>query len=81
MSERGYWDDYIRAYEGMLSNTSTEWAPWYVIPADKKWFSRTAIGDIIVRTLEKINPQIPEVSEEDRAKLMETKRRLESGEV
>lgn len=81
MSERGYWDDYIRAYEDMLSSTSTEWAPWYVIPADKKWFSRTAIGDIIVRTLEKINPQIPEVSEEDRAKLMETKRLLESGEV
>lgn len=77
MSERGYWDDYIKAYEDMLSYTSTEWAPWYIIPADKKWFSRTAIGDIVVRTLEKINPQIPEVSEADRAKLMEIKKTLE----
>lgn len=77
MSERGYWNDYNKAYEDMLSNTSTEWAPWYVIPADRKWFSRTAIGDIVVRTLEKMNPQIPEVSDEDRAHLLEIKEKLE----
>jgi PPK2 family polyphosphate:nucleotide phosphotransferase len=81
MTERGYWDEYVKANEDMLSNTSTEWAPWYIIPADKKWFSRTAIGDIVTRTLEKINPQIPEVSEEARLKLQEIKRKLESGEV
>lgn len=77
MSERGYWDEYIKAYEDMLSNTSTDWAPWYVIPADRKWFSRTAIGDIVVRTLEKMNPQIPEVSDEDKAHLQEIKEKLE----
>lgn len=77
MSERGYWDEYVKANEEMLSNTSTEWAPWYIIPADKKWFSRTAIGDIVRRTLEKINPQIPEVSEEDRAHLLEIKEKLD----
>lgn len=77
MSERGYWDEYITAYEEMLSNTSTEWAPWYIIPADKKWFSRTAIGDIVVRILEKIDPKIPEVSEEERQKLKEIKQELE----
>ena len=77
ISEREHWDEYIKAYEEMLSNTSTGWAPWYIIPADRKWFSRTAIGDIIVRTLEKINPKVPEVSEEGRANLMVIKKKLE----
>lgn len=77
ISERGYWDQYNKAYEDMLSATSTKHAPWYIIPADKKWFSRTAIGDIIVRTLQKMDPQIPEISEEDKAHLQEIKKKLE----
>jgi PPK2 family polyphosphate:nucleotide phosphotransferase len=77
ISERGYWDQYNKAYEDMLSATSTKHAPWYIIPADKKWFSRTAIGDIIVRTLQKMDPQIPEVNEEDKARLQEIKMKLE----
>ena len=77
ISERGYWDQYNKAYEDMLSATSTKHAPWYIIPADKKWFSRTAIGDIIVRTLQKMDPQIPEVNEEDKARLQEIKKKLE----
>ena len=45
--ERQYWDDYQRAYSDMLSHTSTEWAPWYVLPADHKWFTRVCAAAVI----------------------------------
>ena len=45
-----YWDDYQKAFSEMLSHTSTEWAPWYVIPADRKWFARISVGAIIAHT-------------------------------
>ena len=57
--ERRYWDDYQRAFEAMLSHTSTEWAPWYVVPADHKWFSRLATAAVLVTALDAINPQFP----------------------
>ena len=57
--ERQYWDDYRRAFDEMLSHTSTEWAPWYVVPADHKWFARLATAGILVRTLAEIDPQYP----------------------
>jgi PPK2 family polyphosphate:nucleotide phosphotransferase len=57
--ERRYWDEYQRAFDDMLSNTSTKWAPWYVVPADRKWFSRLATAAILVRELSVINPQYP----------------------
>ena len=65
--ERRYWDDYQRAFEQMLSNTSTAWAPWHVIPADHKWYMRVAAASAIIDALMKIDPQWPTVSEEDRA--------------
>ena len=57
--ERRYWDDYQRAFEAMLSDTSTKWAPWYVVPADHKWFSRLATAAVLVTALDAINPRYP----------------------
>jgi PPK2 family polyphosphate:nucleotide phosphotransferase len=65
--ERRYWDDYQRAFDGMLSQTSTPWAPWYVVPADHKWFSRLAAAAVLVIALRAINPRYPSVSAADRA--------------
>jgi Polyphosphate kinase 2 (PPK2) len=67
--ERGYWDAYQKAYSEMLSNTSTEWAPWYVIPADRKWFARIAGAAVIADTLMRIDPRYPPVGEEQRREL------------
>jgi PPK2 family polyphosphate:nucleotide phosphotransferase len=57
--ERQYWDDYQRAFEEMLSHTSTQWAPWYVVPADHKWFTRLATAAVLVTALDAINPRYP----------------------
>jgi PPK2 family polyphosphate:nucleotide phosphotransferase len=57
--ERGYWDDYQQAFDAMLTKTSTRWAPWYVVPADHKWFGRLATAAILVTALRAINPQYP----------------------
>jgi PPK2 family polyphosphate:nucleotide phosphotransferase len=61
--ERQYWDDYQRAFSDMLSHTSTEHAPWYVIPADHKWFMRVAAGAVILDELVRIDPRFPVVDE------------------
>jgi PPK2 family polyphosphate:nucleotide phosphotransferase len=63
--ERRHWDDYQRAYEEALRATSTAQAPWYVIPADHKWFLRTAVAAIIAHHLEAMAPQFPRPSAED----------------
>jgi PPK2 family polyphosphate:nucleotide phosphotransferase len=76
--ERGFWDDYMRAYEEAISATSTERAPWYIVPADKKWFTRLAISEIIVKKLESMNLHYPRVSEKQMAELREAKKLLES---
>jgi PPK2 family polyphosphate:nucleotide phosphotransferase len=57
--ERRYWDEYQRAFDAMLSRTSTLWAPWYVVPADHKWFGRLATAAVIVQTLLAISPEYP----------------------
>jgi PPK2 family polyphosphate:nucleotide phosphotransferase len=57
--ERQYWDDYQQAYSEMLTHTSTEWAPWHVLPADHKWFTRICASAVIAQTLIEINPQYP----------------------
>ncbi|MBO2446123.1 polyphosphate kinase 2 family protein [Actinomadura barringtoniae] len=62
--EREHWDDYQRAFSRMLSATSTEWAPWYVIPADRKWFARICAAAVLAHTLIEIDPQYPEVGEQ-----------------
>ena len=59
IKERHYWDDYQRAFDRMLSQTSTQWAPWYVVPADHKWFTRLATAAVLVRALSAIDPKYP----------------------
>ncbi len=76
--ERGYWDDYQKAFSEMLSATSTEWAPWYVIPADHKWFARLCAAAIIANALFEIDPRFPKVTTEARQALRDTKLELEA---
>ncbi|MFF2409544.1 polyphosphate kinase 2 family protein [Streptomyces sp. NPDC058092] len=75
--ERRYWDDYQRAFSEMLSATSTRWAPWYVIPADRKWFARLCAGAVLVHTLIDIAPQYPTVGARKRKELLDVRRQLE----
>ena len=78
VAERERWDDYQQALSEMLSNTSTEWAPWYVIPADRKWFERLVAGAVLVHTLMELDPQYPSVSAEQRTALKGIKETLEA---
>jgi PPK2 family polyphosphate:nucleotide phosphotransferase len=78
VNERQYWDDYQRAFSEMLSNTSTEWAPWYVIPADRKWFERLSVGLVIAHSLLEIDPRFPKVSQEQHDTLLEIRQSLEA---
>lgn len=77
LAERGFWDDYVDAYEDAIAATSTEWAPWYVIPADHKWVTRTVVADIITRTLKDLDLRFPELTDEQRTRLAEARRKLE----
>ncbi len=61
LDDRQHWDDYQAAYETMLSRCSTPWAPWHIIPADRKWVRNAAIASIVKATLEEMDPQYPEV--------------------
>ena len=74
--ERRYWHDYQHAFSQMLSATSTEWAPWYVVPADRKWFARLGVAAILAHTLIGIDPQYPTISESDRQGLQGAKKDL-----
>ena len=78
VKERGFWDDYMSAYSEAMSATSTGSSPWYIIPADKKWFARLAVSEIIVQTLQSLNMKYPEVTEIHRAELIECKKMLEN---
>ena len=69
LPERELWDDYTKAFEKMINETSTETNPWYVIPADQKWFARFLVSEIFLDTLKSINPKFPAVSEEHKAEL------------
>ena len=80
LKERARWKEYMEAYEDVISNTSTEWAPWYVIPADHKWFTRAAVADILVQTMKDLKLSVPEVSEEKEKEFAEAARTLEAGE-
>jgi len=75
--ERARWDDYQRAFSEMLSATSTRWAPWYVIPADRKWFARICAAAVLAHTLIEIDPRYPEVSADRRRQLLAVKADLE----
>jgi PPK2 family polyphosphate:nucleotide phosphotransferase len=74
--ERKHWDEYMKAYEEMLGATSTEHAPWYVLPADDKWFTRLCLGSIIYFEFEKLGLEYPIVSAEQKVKLQLVKKEL-----
>ncbi|MBL7849413.1 MAG: polyphosphate kinase 2 family protein [Cyclobacteriaceae bacterium] len=76
LKERGYWKDYQKAYEEAISQTSTKHAPWFIIPADDKWFTRLAIASIIYREFEKLKFSYPKVSEAQKAELEKAKLKL-----
>ncbi|MFZ1729525.1 MAG: polyphosphate kinase 2 family protein [Bacteroidota bacterium] len=80
MKERALWDDYQEAYQDMFNHTSTKHAPWYIIPADHKWFMRGAVAGILVDTLESLDIQYPVVSDEHRTELQDIKQQLEAEE-
>jgi PPK2 family polyphosphate:nucleotide phosphotransferase len=77
VQEREHWDSYMEAYEEMLEATSTDDAPWYVVPANRKWFTRMAVADIIVDTLEGMDLNYPRVTAEKLAELKAARKTLE----
>ena len=76
LKERACWDEYIDAYEEALSATSTEWAPWYVIPADHKWITRAIVADVITTTLRDLDLEYPSMTDEHRKLFAEARVRL-----
>ena len=76
--ERACWDDYQAAFSEALSHTSTKWAPWHVIPADRKWFARIGVAAVLVDALMEIDPHFPAVTKRQREALAEVKRALEA---
>jgi polyphosphate kinase 2 (PPK2 family) len=77
ITERGHWDDYWMAYEAALSHTSTTWAPWYIIPADRKWVARSLVAKIVTRSIRSLALRYPETAPEMQRKLAEAKQQLE----
>ncbi len=78
VKERGFWDDYMKAYEDALENTSTADSPWFVVPADKKWLTRLAVSEIIVKKMRELDMKYPTVSDAHRQNLLEAKKLLEN---
>ena len=76
LRERAFWDDYQGAFQDMLSHTSTDWAPWHVIPADHKWFSHLSTSAVLLETLRDLNPHYPQVDAAAKAELAEAKKEL-----
>ena len=79
MEERQYWDDYQHAFEQAIHHTSTDYAPWHIIPADHKWFMRAAVSEIITDKLKSLNMHYPQVTEEQLKNLEKAKEILEGG--
>ena len=77
LSERSKWSDYMGAYEDMLNNTNTDWAPWYIIPADKKWVTHASISEIILSEIKKLNLKYPILDKEQCGALEKARAELE----
>jgi PPK2 family polyphosphate:nucleotide phosphotransferase len=75
-NERDYWDDYMKAYEEMIRETATKDAPWYVVPADNKWFTRVVVGAAVIETLVDLDLEYPEVDESKLKELAAAKKKL-----
>jgi len=74
--ERDYWNDYMEAYEDMIRNTATSYAPWYVIPADNKWFTRVAVAAAVIDTLAELKLEYPKVGKEKLSDLTAARKKL-----
>jgi len=79
VQERRYWPHYMRAYEDMIRNTATKHAPWIVVPADHKWFTRLVVSSVIIHALEDMKLSYPKVSKEKQRSLAAARRELEGG--
>ena len=80
-NERRYWDRYQELYSEMITATSTKDAPWYIVPADNKWYTRFVVSQIVIKALRDIAPEFPEMSKEIKNQLDEFRRLIESGNV
>jgi PPK2 family polyphosphate:nucleotide phosphotransferase len=78
LAERQFWDSYIEAYESMLEATSTDYAPWFIIPGDYKWVARTVVAEAIVTAINGLKLKYPVVSDEEIKRLMEAKSKLQN---
>ncbi len=76
--ERGFWNDYMKAYEEALSATSTKWAPWYIIPANHKWVTRGLVARIVASTSDKLELRYPEISPEQKTAIDQGRKQLEA---
>jgi len=78
VEERERWDDYMAAYEEMIRRTSTKHAPWYVVPADHKWFTRLAVASIVVQAIDSLDPKFPKFDRSKTKELRAARKRLTS---
>jgi PPK2 family polyphosphate:nucleotide phosphotransferase len=81
IKERAYWNDYMKAYEDMIRNTASPEAPWYVVPADNKWFTRIVVAAAIIEALEGLDLRYPKVSKEQMKELAAAKEALLKGKA
>lgn len=77
LTERGYWKDYMEAYEDAINETSTKHAPWYVVPANHKWVARTVVADVLARTISSLDLAFPTVPDDEKKKLAAARKKLE----
>ena len=77
--EREFWNDYMEAYEDMIRHTASDAAPWYVVPADNKWFTRVVVAAALIETMDELNLKYPEISQQARKDLGVVKRALLEG--
>ncbi len=78
LAERQFWDQYTKAYEEMLSVTSTDYAPWFIVPADAKWMARTFVASVVTSAISGLNLSYPKVSDAQIRQLMDAKKKLEA---
>jgi PPK2 family polyphosphate:nucleotide phosphotransferase len=79
VEERGYWKDYQQAYQEMIQNTASKRAPWFVIPADNKWFTRVAVAGAVIEALDSLNLEFPEANKQKRKELAKVQKALLAG--
>jgi PPK2 family polyphosphate:nucleotide phosphotransferase len=80
LAERELWDEYQHAYSEAITHTSTEWAPWHIVPADHKWFARVGVAAVVVDALARIDPRYPELDGQARAGLAAAREKLSAGD-